>query len=323
MSTISPNSDLWTKAEELRRLHHDTKSSVLPTMGRYQRRPARRHGNSRQSRPAARPWRTRSVIRMADQIAPRDVRSSRAYRLAVQVRLPPHGSRLRNHAEEMEVMARELLEAGAVGLNLEDNSEEESVLLGLPAIPGEATRNPGRVEELPLIDRDQRTYRRYWWRGTQAGSRLAESVCRANAFAKRRRPRVRSGLCDPSEIGHLRQEAQADQHPRHCENSADPRTAETRDRAPDFGSAYRTAIGAFANSYRNRFDSVNLQLHVGTSSHGAQNNALHQRKTDAAEAREDRLALLSLTAKNAGYCCSTLVLPHFGHSLYRARARPR
>ena len=34
-------------------------------------------------------------------------------------------------AEEMEVTARELLEAGAVGLNLEDSADDESVLLEL------------------------------------------------------------------------------------------------------------------------------------------------------------------------------------------------
>ncbi len=185
-------------------------------------------------------------------------------------------------AEEMEETARELLQAGAVGLNLEDSSKDESVLLELPAYLEklQAIRAVSKASDVPLVI-NARTDA-YWWAGAQPGSRLAETVRRANAFREAGADCVFvPGLYDPSDIGHLRLES-----PGPINILATPKTPPIPElqrfgiARVSFGSGgYRTAIGAFRKLVQEAIDSGTYTFMSEIAVTGAQNNALHQRKS--------------------------------------------
>jgi 2-methylisocitrate lyase-like PEP mutase family enzyme len=85
-------------------------------------------------------------------------------------------------AEEMFDTATELIEAGAVGLNLEDCEDEEQRLtdLALYLEKIRALREAGEKAGVKLV-LNARTDA-YWWKGARPETRMAEAVHRANAF---------------------------------------------------------------------------------------------------------------------------------------------
>jgi 2-methylisocitrate lyase-like PEP mutase family enzyme len=85
-------------------------------------------------------------------------------------------------AEEMYDTATELIEAGAVGLNLEDSEEEEQRLTDLSLYLEKigALREAGEKCGINLV-LNARTDA-YWWQGARPETRMAEAVHRANAF---------------------------------------------------------------------------------------------------------------------------------------------
>ena len=283
MPTTSPNSDLRTKAEELRRLHHATKILVLPNA-----------------------WDVTSARLLEDMGFPAVATSSAAVanslgypdgqqisrhemleavgRIASAVQVPVTADMEAGYAttaEEMEVTARDLLEAGAVGLNLEDSADNESVLLGLDQYL-EKLHDSGSVEECWLIDRHQCTNRcllverRESWKQARRNRSSCERISGSG-----RRLCVRSGTLRP--LGYWTSAAGkpgADQYSRDCENSAHPGTAKTGIARVSFGSGgYRTAIGAFRKLVQEAIDSGTYNFMSDIAVTGAQNNALHQRKS--------------------------------------------
>ena len=264
---------LRAKAQELRALHHATKILVLPNA-----------------------WDVTSARLLEDMGFPAVATSSAAIanslgypdgqhisrremlevveRIASAVQVPVTADMEAGYAttaEEMEVTARELLDAGAVGLNLEDSADDESVLLELDKYLEKlhAIQAVSKSVDVPIVI-NARTDA-YWWKGAQAGSRLAETVLRANAFREAGADCVFvPGLYDPSDIGHLRLESPGPINILATPTNATyPRTAETRDRAREFRlrrlphgnrgiSQTRTGIHRFRNLY----------LSVGNRSHG-------------------------------------------------------
>jgi 2-methylisocitrate lyase-like PEP mutase family enzyme len=185
-------------------------------------------------------------------------------------------------AEEMEATARELLQAGAVGLNLEDSSKDESILLDLPAYLEklQAIRAVSKASDVAIVI-NARTDA-YWWTGSQRGTRLAETVLRANAFREAGADCVFvPGLYDPSDIGQLRLES-----PGPINILATPQTPPISElqrlgiARVSFGSGgYRTAIGAFRKLVQEAIDSGTYTFMSEIAVTGAQNNALHQQKS--------------------------------------------
>ena len=84
--------------------------------------------------------------------------------------------------QEMGETAQQLLETGAVGLNLEDSQQNETRLvdLGLAVEKIEAVREAGTAAGVRLVI-NARTDA-YWWKGAEPGTRMAETVRRAQAF---------------------------------------------------------------------------------------------------------------------------------------------
>lgn len=275
---------LSAKAEELRRLHHAPKILVLPNA-----------------------WDVTSARLLEDMGFPAIATSSAAVanslgypdgqkisrhemlqvveRIASAVQVPVTADMeagYANTAEEMEDTARELLEAGAVGLNLEDSSKDESVLLDLPEYLDKlrAIRAVSTTSDVPIVI-NARTDA-YWWKGAHSGSRLAETVRRANAFREAGADCVFvPGLYDPSDIGHLRQES-----PGPINILATPKTPPISElrrlgiARVSFGSGgYRTAIGAFRKLVQEAIDSGTYTFMSEIAVTGAQNNALHQPKS--------------------------------------------
>jgi len=284
MSNTSANSGLRAKAEELRRLHHAPNILVLPNA-----------------------WEV-TTARMLEDMGFLAIATSSA---AVANSLGyPDGQRIRRHemlevveriasavqvpvtadmeagyagsAVEMEGTARELIEAGAVGLNLEDSSKDETVLLDLTAYLEklQAIRAVAKASDVAIVI-NARTDA-YWWQGAQPGSRLAETVHRANAFREAGADCVFvPGLYDPSDIGHLRLES-----PGPINILATPKTPPIPELQKlgiarvSFGSGgYRTAIGAFRKLVQEAIDSGTYTFMSEIAVSGAQNNALHQRKS--------------------------------------------
>jgi 2-methylisocitrate lyase-like PEP mutase family enzyme len=284
MPITSAKSGLHAKAEELRRLHHATKILVLPNA-----------------------WDLTSARLLEDMGFPAVATSSAAVanslgypdgqhisrhemlevveRIASAVQVPVTADMEAGYAttaEEMEDTARELLEAGAVGLNLEDSSKDESVLLDLQAYLEklQAIRAVSKTSDVPIVI-NARTDA-YWWTGAQLGTRLAETVRRANAFREAGADCVFvPGLYDPSDISHLRQES-----PGPINILATPKTPPIPElqrlgiARVSFGSGgYRTAIGAFRKVVQEAIDSGTYAFMSEIAVTGAQNNALHQRKS--------------------------------------------
>ena len=106
-------------------------------------------------------------------------------RIAQAVRVPVTADMESGYAgspREMGETARQLLKTGAVGLNLEDSQESEARLidLGLAVEKIEAVREAGTSAGVPLVINARNDA--YWWKGAEAGTRLAETVRRAQAY---------------------------------------------------------------------------------------------------------------------------------------------
>lgn len=106
-------------------------------------------------------------------------------RIARAVKLPVTADMEAGYArtpEEMYDTATELIEAGAVGLNLEDSEDEEQRLTDLAFYLEKvrALREAGEKCGVKLV-LNARTDA-YWWKGARPETRLAEAVHRANAF---------------------------------------------------------------------------------------------------------------------------------------------
>jgi 2-methylisocitrate lyase-like PEP mutase family enzyme len=284
MSTTPTKSGLHAKAEELRRLHHATKILVLPNAWDVT--------SARLLEETGFPAIATSSAAVANSLGyPDGQRISRhemlevVERIASAVQVPVTADMEAGYAttaSEMEETARELLEAGAVGLNLEDSSKDESVLLDLPAYLEklQAIRAVSKAADVGIVI-NARTDA-YWWKSAQPGTRLAETVRRANAFREAGADCVFvPGLYDPSDIAHLRQES-----PGPINILATPKTPPIPElqrlgiARVSFGSGgYRTAIGAFRKLVQEAVDSGTYKFMSEIAVTGAQNNALHQRKS--------------------------------------------
>ena len=260
MPIPSSKSDLQAKAEELRRLHHGIKMLVLPNAWDVT--------SARIVEEMGFPAIATSSAAVANSLGyPDGQRISRhemlgvVERIASAVRVPVTADMEAGYAanaKEMEETARELLDAGAVGMNLEDSADDESVLL-------ELDRYLEKLHAIQAVSKsagvsiviNARTDA-YWWKGAQPGTRLAETVRRANAFREAGADCVFvPGLYDPSDIGHLRQES-----PGPINILATPKTPSIPDLQKlgvarvSFGSGgYRVAIGAFRKVVQEAVDS--------------------------------------------------------------------
>jgi 2-methylisocitrate lyase-like PEP mutase family enzyme len=283
MSTHT-KSGLRAKAEQLRRLHHELKILVLPNA-----------------------WDVTSARLLEDMGFPAVATSSAAVanslgypdgehigrhemlevveRIASAVQVPVTADMEAGYAttaEEMEVAARELLEAGAVGLNLEDSADNESVLLELDKYVEKlhAIQAVSKSAGVPIVI-NARTDA-YWWKDAKVGSRLAETVCRAKAFREAGAACVFvPGLYDPAEISSLLRES-----PGPINILATPKTPPISELQKlgvarvSFGSGgYRTAIGAFGRVVQEAIDSGTYVFMSETAIPSAQSNALHQQKS--------------------------------------------
>ena len=275
---------LRAKAQDLRALHHTPKILVLPNAWDVT--------SARLLEEMGFPAIATSSAAVANSVGypdgqhvSRDEMLEVVERIASAVRVPVTADMEAGYAttaEEMEETARELLQAGAVGLNLEDSSNDESVLLELPEYLDKlsAIRGVSTSSDVPIVI-NARTDA-YWWKGAQAGTRLAETVRRANAFREASADCVFiPGLYDPSDIGHLRQES-----PGPINILATPKTPPISElqrlgiARVSFGSGgYRTAIGAFRRLVQEAIDSGTYTFMSEIAVTGAQNNTLHQRKS--------------------------------------------
>jgi 2-methylisocitrate lyase-like PEP mutase family enzyme len=275
---------LRAKAQDLRALHHTPKILVLPNAWDVT--------SARLLEEMGFPAIATSSAAVANSVGypdgqhvSRDEMLEVVERIASAVRVPVTADMEAGYAttaEEMEETARELLQAGAVGLNLEDSSNDESVLLELPEYLDKlsAIRAVSTSSDVPIVI-NARTDA-YWWKGAQAGTRLAETVRRANAFREASADCVFvPGLYDPSDIGHLRQES-----PGPINILATPKTPPISElqrlgiARVSFGSGgYRTAIGAFRRLVQEAIDLGTYTFMSEIAVSGAQNNALHQRKS--------------------------------------------
>jgi 2-methylisocitrate lyase-like PEP mutase family enzyme len=83
---------------------------------------------------------------------------------------------------QMYDTAEELIQAGAVGLNLEDSEEEESRLIDLePQLEKIKALREASDDFVVSLVLNARTDA-YWWKGSQPETRMKETVRRANAF---------------------------------------------------------------------------------------------------------------------------------------------
>lgn len=284
MTTASAKSGLHAKAEELRRLHYELKILVLPNAWDVT--------SARLLEEMGFPAIATSSAAIANSLGYADGQHISRHemlevvaRIASAVQVPVTADMEAGYArsaEEMEDTARALVEAGAVGLNLEDSSEDESVLLDLPAYLDklQAIRAVSKASAVHIVI-NARTDA-YWWKGAQPGTRLTETVHRANAFREAGADCVFvPGLYDPSDIAHLRQES-----PGPINILATPNTPPIPELQKlgvarlSFGSgAYRTAIGAFRKLVQEAIASGTYTFMSEIAVTGAQNNALHQRKS--------------------------------------------
>ena len=284
MSTLALKSDLRSKAEELRRLHHTTKILVLPNA--WDVTSARLLEEMRFPAIATSSAAVANSLGYPDgQHISRHEMLEVVERIASAVQVPVTADMEAGYAttaEEMEDTARELLEAGAVGLNLEDSADNESELLELDHYLEKlhAIQTVSKSAGVQIVI-NARTDA-YWWKGAQPGSRLAETIRRANAFREAGADCVFvPGLYDPSDIAHLRQES-----PGPINILATPKTPPIPElqrlgiARVSFGSGgYRTAIGAFRKLVQEAIDSGTYTFMSEIAVTGAQNNALHQRKS--------------------------------------------
>ncbi|HMK28303.1 MAG TPA: isocitrate lyase/phosphoenolpyruvate mutase family protein, partial [Terriglobales bacterium] len=100
-------------------------------------------------------------------------------RIASAVQLPVTADMEAGYSREPEQMAdtaRELIEAGAVGLNLEDSLENESKMVdvGLQVEKIKAVRSIAEIARVPLV-LNARTDA-YWWKGADPKARFADAV---------------------------------------------------------------------------------------------------------------------------------------------------
>ncbi|HXZ79441.1 MAG TPA: isocitrate lyase/phosphoenolpyruvate mutase family protein [Terriglobales bacterium] len=110
--------------------------------------------------------------------------------------------------EQMADTARELIEAGAVGLNLEDSLENESRLVDvkLQVEKIKAVRSIAEIAHVPLV-LNARTDA-YWWKGADPKTRLAETMRRANIYREAGGDCIFvPGLVDKDEISRLLKES--------------------------------------------------------------------------------------------------------------------
>jgi 2-methylisocitrate lyase-like PEP mutase family enzyme len=284
MSSTPVNSGLHAKAEELRRLHHTPKILVLPNAWDVT--------SARLLEEMGFPAIATSSAAIANSLGyPDGERIGRhemlevVERIASAVQVPVTADMEAGYAssgKDMEETARELLGAGAIGLNLEDSSNDESVLIELDEYLEKlhAIQAVSKSAGVPIVI-NARTDA-YWWKDAKVGSRLAETVRRANAFREAGADCVFvPGLYDPSDIAHLRQES-----PGPINILATPKTPPIPEllrlgiARVSFGSGgYRTAIGAFRKLVQESIDSGTYSFMSEIAVTGAQNNALHQRKS--------------------------------------------
>lgn len=251
--------ELQTKAEEFRRLHHSTKILILPNAWDVTSARLLEHMGF----PAV----ATSSAAIANSLGyPDGEYISRSemlevvHRIASAVTVPVTADMEAGYSTDargMEETARELIAAGAAGLNLEDSGEEESVLVELPEYLEKlhAIRSTSEAAGVALVI-NARTDA-YWWKGAQAGSRLEETIKRANAFREAGADCVFvPGLYDPSDIGKLRRES-----PGPMNILASPKTPPVAELERlgvsrlSFGSGgYRAAIGAFRRVIQESLD---------------------------------------------------------------------
>jgi 2-methylisocitrate lyase-like PEP mutase family enzyme len=281
---------LHAKAEELRRLHHELKILVLPNA--WDVTSARLLEDMGFSAVATSSAAVANSLGYPDgQHIGRHEMLEVVGRIASAVQVPVTADMEAGYAttaEEMEDTARELLDAGAVGLNLEDSSDNESALIELPDYLEKlrAICAVSKASDVPIVI-NARTDA-YWWKGSQPGTRLAETVRRANAFREAGADCVFvPGLYDPSDIAHLRQESPG---PINILATAKtpplPELQRLGVARVSFGSGgYRTAMGAFRKLVQEAIDSGTFRFMSETAIPSTQSNALHQRKADAGDAR--------------------------------------
>jgi 2-methylisocitrate lyase-like PEP mutase family enzyme len=280
---------LRAKAQELRALHHTPKILILPNAWDVT--------SARLLEDMGFPAIATSSAAVANSLGyPDGQRISRhemlevVERIASAVQVPVTADMEAGYAgstKEMEETARELLGAGAIGLNLEDSSNDESVLIELDEYMEKlhAIQAVSKSAGVPIVI-NARTDA-YWWKDAKVGSRLAETVRRANAFREAGADCVFvPGLYNPSDIAHLRQES-----PGPINILATPKTPPIPElqrlgiARVSFGSGgYRTAIGAFRKLVQESIDSGTYNFMSDIAVTGAQNNALHQPRADAGEA---------------------------------------
>lgn len=284
MHSKSANPGLHAKAEELRGLHHAPKILVLPNAWDVT--------SARLLEEMGFPAIATSSAAIANSLGYPDGQHISRHemlevveRIASAVQVPVTADMEAGYAtsaEEMEETARELLEAGAVGLNLEDSSDSESVLIELEEYMDRlhALRTVSKTAGVPIVI-NARTDA-YWWKGAKVGSRLAETIRRANAFREAGADCVFvPGLYDASDIAHLRQESPGPINLLATPNTPPiPELQKLGVARVSFGSgAYRTAIGAFRRLVQEAIDSGTYAFMSEIAVTGAQNNALHQPKS--------------------------------------------
>ncbi len=191
------------KAEELRRLHHGPRMLLLLNAWDVI--------SARLVEELGHPAVATSSAGIANCLGyPDSQRISRAemlemvQRIVQAVRVPVTADLESGYAgspREMEETAQELLETGAVGLNLEDSQQGETRLIDLTLAVEkiEAVREAGAAAGVPLVI-NARTDA-YWWKGAEPDTRTAETVRRAQAYRLAGADCIFiPGLKDPAEI---------------------------------------------------------------------------------------------------------------------------
>lgn len=282
MSTTPAKSGLHAKAEELRRLHHGPKILVLPNAWDVT--------SARLLEDLGFPAVATSSAAVANSLGyPDGQRISRhemlevVERIASAVSVPVTADMEAGYAanaKEMEETARELLEAGAVGLNLEDSLKDESILVDLNEYLEKllAVRAMAKTSHVPIVI-NARTDA-YWWKGAQPDTKFAEAVRRANAFREAGAACIFvPGMYEPGEITRLLRESPGPINILATPNTPSiPELQKLGVARVSFGSGgYRTAIGAFRKVVQEAIDSGTYGFMSETAIPSTQSNALHQR----------------------------------------------
>ena len=173
-------------------------------------------------------------------------------RIASAVQLPVTADMEAGYSREPEQMAdtaRELIEAGAVGLNLEDSLENESKMVdvGLQVEKIKAVRSIAEIARVPLV-LNARTDA-YWWKGADPKARFADAVRRANLYREAGGDCIFvPGLVEKGEISRFLQESPGPLNILASLPGAPsiPELQELGVARVSLGAApYRTALGAF------------------------------------------------------------------------------